>query len=128
MADLLDRLDEAANDTHFIDHETAREAAAEIRNLRDQLAKAKIRAANTDRMLSDAESLIDAQAKDHASNNVRLAEQAHEIARLRAAIARTAEQALEDELPKNLLNYSSKSWHMGYDAAIRHARKTLGMA
>lgn len=38
MSDLLMRLDEAANDTHFIDHETAREAAARIRELEAQLA------------------------------------------------------------------------------------------
>jgi hypothetical protein len=31
--DLLTRLDDAANDTHYIDHETAREAAARIREL-----------------------------------------------------------------------------------------------
>lgn len=31
--DLLQRLDEAATDTHYIDHETAREAAARIREL-----------------------------------------------------------------------------------------------
>lgn len=39
--DLLTRLDDAANDTHYIDHETAREAAARIRELEAQLATAR---------------------------------------------------------------------------------------
>jgi predicted transcriptional regulator len=36
--DLLHRLDEAANDTRYIDHQTASEAAARIRELEAQLA------------------------------------------------------------------------------------------
>lgn len=38
MDDLLQRLDDAANDTHYIDHITAREAAARIRELEARLA------------------------------------------------------------------------------------------
>lgn len=41
--DLLTRLDEAANDTHYIDHQTAREAAARIRELEEQRDAAEAR-------------------------------------------------------------------------------------
>ena len=55
--DLLHRLYEAANDTHYIDHQTAREAAARIRELEAHTAtyRAQVDAVLKDRALIIAE-------------------------------------------------------------------------
>jgi len=44
------------------------------------------------KQLAEADALIEAQAKDHASNNIRLAETAHRAERLEAALKWQAEQ------------------------------------
>jgi hypothetical protein len=51
-----------------------------------------------------------------------------EVARLREAISRTAEQALASEIPARTTDTfrMPEDWHNGYDAAIRHARAALG--
>ena len=48
-----------------------------------------------------------------------------EIARLREAMAHTADQALAAEIPVGYGPEDKGAWTQGYDAAIRHARRAL---
>lgn len=48
-----------------------------------------------------------------------------EIARLREALAHTADQALAHEIPAGYGPEDKGAWTKGYDAAIRHARRAL---
>lgn len=57
------------------------------------------------KQLAEADALIEAQAKDHASNNIRLAETAHRAERLEAAL-RAWTETIATVMPKDF-----KSWH-----------------